>query len=166
MSPRNAAEIALGVAGVWLIVSRSPDLGVSLAYSVIESDGSVPWFVLVHVGLVIMFGLGLVLLRHRIAAWLVPISQPDLSGSVAGLQAAAFSVVGVFLLAQGLAGSLARALGDLFRLPDLSVQPLALPLAQIVVGLAVFLGARSLVNIWQSLRTAGRPNGDGDAGSA
>ncbi len=87
MNPRNAAAIALGVAGVWLVVSRFPELGVSLVYSAMEPDGSIPWFVLVHVGLVIVCGFGLLLLCHRIATWLVPTCQPDLNDSVAGLQA-------------------------------------------------------------------------------
>ncbi len=68
MNPRNAAEIALGVAGVWLIVSRIPDLGVSLAFLPREADGSLPWFVIVHVGLVIVCGIGLLLSRPRIAS--------------------------------------------------------------------------------------------------
>jgi hypothetical protein len=82
------------VAGVWLIVSRLPEFGVSLVAPLWSPDGSVPWFVLVHLGVVIGCGLGLLFLRHRIAAWLVPMPQPDLRASVSGLQAAAFAVVG------------------------------------------------------------------------
>ena len=166
MNPRNAAEIALGVAGVWLIVSRLPELAVSIAFFPSEQDGLLRWLGVVHFGLVVVCGLGLVLLRHRLASWLVPMQQADLTGSATGLQAAAFSVVGLLLLAQGLADSLARLLSHLFRLPETFVWPLALPLAQIAVGLAVFLGARGLVSIWQSLRTAGRPNGDRERGAA
>ena len=166
MNSRNAAEIALGVAGVWLIVSRIPELGVSLVYSALEPDGSVPWFPLVHVGLVIVCGLGLLLLRHRIASWLVPTPQPDFSGSVAGLQAAAFSVVGLFLLAQGLADLLARLTRSIADSGNASLDRLGGPLAQIAVGLALFLGARGLATIWQSLRTAGRQSGDRGAGAA
>ena len=160
MNPRNAAEIALGLAGIWLIVSRLPELGVSLVASIKNPDGSVPWFVLVHLGIMIGCGLGLVFLRHRIAAWLVPMPQPDFKGSVAGLQAAAFSVVGLFLLAQGMAEFLARLTVSGSDAGVSSAERFAGPLAQIVVGLAIFLGTRGLVGIWQSLRTAGLSSRD------
>ena len=166
MNSRNAAEIALGVAGVWLIVSRLPDLGLSLVFSPRQPDGSFSWLLLVSVGFVILCGLGLVLLRHRIASWLVPMPQPDLTVSVAGLQAVAFSVVGVFLLAEGLSGFLAQLTVSVSDVWKSSVEQFAVPLAQAAVGLALFLGARRLATIWQSLRTAGRPSGDRDEGAA
>jgi hypothetical protein len=166
MNPRNAAEIALGVAGVWLIVSRLPELGVSLVASIKNPNGSVPWFVLVHLGVMIGCGLGLVFLRHRIAAWLVPMPEPDLKESVAGLQAAAFSVVGLFLLAQGLAEFLARLTVSASDPGVSSAERFAGPLAQTLVGLALFLGTRGLVGIWQSLRTAGLSSRDRGAGAA
>jgi hypothetical protein len=166
MNPRNAAEVALGVAGVWLIVSRMPELGLSLVFTPRQPDGSFSWIVLLLIGLVILCGLGLVLLRHRIASWLVPMPQPDLSGSVAGIQAVAFSVVGVFLLAHGFAGLLAQLAMLVSDTWGSSVERLATPLAQVAVGLALFLGARRLATIWQSLRTAGRPTGDRDGGAA
>ena len=167
MNPRNAAEVALGVADIWLIVSRLPDLGVSLAFSPAEPDGLLRWLGVVHFSLVVLCGLGLVLLRRRLASWLVPTQQAQLNGSVPGLQAAAFSVVGLLVLVKGLADFAAR-LGyrSLVANWDRSVEQFALPLAQIAVGLSVFLGAKGLVGIWQSLRTAGRPNGDRDRGAA
>ncbi len=166
MNPRNAAELALGVAGVWLIVSRMPDLGLSLVFSPGQPDGSLSWIAIVAVGLVILCGLGLVLLRHRIAAWLVPMPQPDIRSSVAGVQAVAFSVVGVFLLAEGLAGFLAHLAMLVSDALGSSVERFAVPLAQVAVGLALFLGARRLAVIWQSLCTAGPPGGDRDGGGA
>ena len=166
MNPRNAAEIALGVAGVWLIVSRLPEFGVSLVAHLWSPDGSVPWFVLVHLGVVIGCGLGLLFLRHRIAAWLVPMPQPDLRASVSGLQAAAFSVVGLSLLAEGLAELLAQLTLSATELGGSSWGRFAGSLAQIAVGLGLFLGARGLVGVWRSLRTAGLPSEDRDAGAA
>lgn len=163
MNPRNAAEIAIGVAGLWLIVSRIPDLGVSLAFSPREPDGSLPWFVVVHVGLVIVCGIGLLLLRRRIASWLVPESRPDLGGSVAGFQAAAFSVVGVFLLAEGLSDFLAQLTLSAPEGGSWSFDRVARPLAQIAVGLGLFLGARGMATTWQFLRSAGRAAGKRDA---
>ena len=166
MNSRHAAEIALGVAGVWLIVSRTPELGLGLVFSPRQPDGSLSWIAIVAVGLVILCGLGLVLLRHRIAAWLVPMPQPDLGGSAAGVQAVAFSVVGVFLLAHGLAGFLAHLAMLVSDTWGSSVERLAPPLAEIAVGLALFVGSRRLAAVWQSLRTAGPPSGDKDDGAA
>jgi hypothetical protein len=166
MNPRNAAEVALGVAGVWLIVSRLPELGLSLAFSPRHPDGSLSWIGLVSVGLVVGCGLGLVLLRRRIASWLVPMPQPELRGSVAGLQAVAFSVVGVFLLARGLADFLARLTLSASDVWGSSIERFAAPLAEVVVGLALFVGSRRLAVIWQSLRTAGLPSGGKDDGAA
>jgi len=166
MNSRHAAEIALGVAGIWLIVSRTPELGLSLVFSPRQPDGSLSWIAIVAVGLVILCGLGLVLLRQRIAAWLVPMPQADLGGAAAGIQAVAFSVVGVFLLAHGLAGFLAHLAMLISEARNSSVERLAVPLAEIAVGLALFVGSRRLAAVWQSLRTLGLPGGDKGDGAA
>ena len=166
MNSRNAAEIALGVAGVWLIASRLPELGLSLVFTPRQPDGSLSWILILSVGLVVLCGLGLVLLRHRIASWLVPMPQADLKVSAPGLQAAAFSVIGVFLLAQGLTGFLAQLTISVADVWDSSLERFAAPLAQVAIGLALFLGARRLATVWQSLRSAGLPSGDKDGGAA
>ena len=114
---------------------------------------------------VILCGLGLVLLRHRIAAWLVPVPQPELGSSAAGVQAVAFSVVGVFLLAHGLAGFLAHLAMLVSEAWGSSVELLAAPIAEIAVGAAVFVGSRRLAAVWQSLRTAAVPSRDRDDGA-
>jgi hypothetical protein len=166
MNPRSAAEIAFGVAGVWLIVSRIPDFGVSLAFSLAGPDGLLRWLGVVHVGLVAVCGLGLVLLRRRLASWLVPMAQPDLTGPIAGFQAAAFSVIGLLLVARGLSDFLARLAVSVSGAWRPSFEEFVRPLAQIAVGLGLFLGARGFVTIWQSLRVAGRPRGETDDGVA
>jgi hypothetical protein len=89
-----------------------------------------------------------------------PDAQPDLTVSVAGLQAVAFSVVGVFQLAEGLSGLLAQLTVSVSDVWNSSVERFAVPLPQAAVGLTLFLGARRLATIWQSLRSAGRPSGD------
>jgi len=165
MNPRNVAEIALGVAGIWLIASRLPEVGLSLVFTPRDPDGSLSWIGLVSVGLVILCGLGLILLRHRLASWLVPMPQPELTGPLAALQAVAFSIVGVFLLARGLAGFLARLAMSVSGAWGSPVERFALPLAEGAVGLALFLGSRRLANIWQSLRS-GRSNGGVSGGAA
>jgi hypothetical protein len=155
MNPRTAAEIALGVAGVWLIASRIPDIVLTSAFSPVDSGGLLRWLGPLQLAVVAACGVGLILLRRRLAAWLVPGSQPDLTGSIPGLQAAAFSVVGVVLLARGLSELLAQ-LALAASGPGRTVLPaFATPLAQIAVGLAVFFGARGLVAMWRS-RAAGQ----------
>ncbi len=149
MNPRTAAEIALGVAGVWLIASRIPEIVLTLTFSPAESDGILRWIGPIQLAVIAACGLGLILLRRRIAAWLVPGSEPDLTGSVPGLQAAAFSVVGVALLARGLSELLAH-LALAASGPGRRVLPaFATPLAQIAVGLAIFFGARGLLALWR-----------------
>jgi hypothetical protein len=148
MNPRSAAEVAFGVAGIWLMVSRIPGILLSLAPSPAEPVGVVRWFGLLHFGLVAGCGLGLLLLRHRLATWLVPLPQPALSGSVPDIQAAAFSVVGLLMAAHGLAELLARLVMSTSIVERSSFWRLATPLVQLVVGLAVFFGARGVVTIW------------------
>jgi hypothetical protein len=167
MNSRHTAEIALGVAGVWLIASRMPELGLSVVFSLRDHDGSLNWIVAVSFGAVILFGLGLILLRHRIASWLVPIPEQELKGSAADLQAVAFSVMGVFLLVRGLADFLARLSVSLPGVWGSSSERFAAPLAQVAVGLALFVGSRRLAASWRSLRTGGFPSrGKDDDGAA
>jgi hypothetical protein len=163
MNPRSVAEVAFGVAGVWLMVSRIPDFGLNLALWPVGPDGVLHWVGVIHFALVVICGIGLLRFRRALAGWLVPMPEPDAGDSVAGLQAAAFSIVGVVLLAQGLAellGRLAVSLGSPGHIP---LNWLAIAMAQIAVGLLLFLGARGLAQIWRALRRA-RGRVDTDAG--
>jgi hypothetical protein len=164
MNPRSAAAIALGVAGIWLIVSRIPEIALTLVFSPAEPDGILRWLGPIQFGVVAGCGLALVLLRHRLASWLVPTAQPDLTGSAPELQAAAFSVVGLLLLARGFADGVAQLAMSVANAERASFAQLASPLVQIAVGLALFIGARNLVTVWQSLRTAGQSRSGGDGG--
>jgi hypothetical protein len=152
MNSRQAAEIALGVAGIWLIVSRIPDFGTSLALWPFGPDGALHWVGVIHFALVAGSGFGLLLCRRRLAAWLVSPEVSNLDAPVAGLQAAAFSVVGVILLAEGLANLLGRLVMALPSWAGVSFTWLAVALAQVVVGLALFLGAGRLARIGQRSR--------------
>jgi len=152
MNSREAAETALGVAGIWLIVSRIPDFGTSLVLWPVGPDGTLHWIGVIHFVLVAGSGLGLLLFRHRIASWLV--AQPaELSGSTVGVQAAAFSVVGVALLAHGLADLLGRLAMALPSWSGVSLTWLAVAIAQTLVGLGLFYGAGRLAAFWQRRAT-------------
>src|SRR3954465_12626925 len=91
MNPRPAAEVAFGVAGVWLMVSRIPDFGLNLALWPVGPDGVLHWVGVIHFALIVLCGVGLLRFRRALAAWLVPVPEPAVAGPVPGLQAAAFA---------------------------------------------------------------------------
>jgi len=152
MNARSAAEVALGVAGIWLMVNRIPEFGLNLALWPVGPDGVLHWVGVIHFALVAICGVGLLLFRRRLAAWLVPMPDPSVTGPVPGLQAAAFSVVGVVLLGYGLADLLGRLAVSLWSPGRIPLDWLAIGIARIAVGLVLFLGARGLARIWRALR--------------
>jgi hypothetical protein len=160
VNPRSGVETALGVAGIWLMVSRIPEFGTSLALWPVGPDGTLHWVGVIHFTLVVGCGLGLLLLRRSIAARLIPAEQPDLTGSVPGLQAAAFSVIGVVLFARGLADLLGRVVMAVSYSGPISVSWFAPAVAQMIVGVGLFLGARGLVSLWHSVRRTAHRQGD------
>ncbi len=162
MNPRSAAEVAFGVAGIWLVVSRIPDILLTLWFSAGEPAAIGRWVGLIHFGLVAGCGLGLVVLRRWLARWLVPVSEPALAGSIPGLQAAAFSVIGLLFVAHGLADLLGRLAMLLSDPQPVSLPRVAPPLVQLTVGLAIFGGARGLVKVWRAGRAAGLSQADSD----
>jgi hypothetical protein len=170
MNSRKAAEVAFGVVGVWFIVGSIPAfpaLVFSLTSPSADQSGPLRWLGFFQLGLVLLCGVGLVLLRRRLAAWLVPNVEAVLEGSISGLQAAAYSVIAVLSFAHGLRDLVAQVAlagggtgdGETWRL-------YVSPVAQMVVGLALFFGARGLVTIWQALRTMPHDTEPSDRGAA
>ena len=146
MTLRNATETALGLAGVWLMVSRFPDLLVSLVFT--QGQASELLFVLADLGLIAACGLGLLVYRRRLARWLAPEAELEITDPVAVLLAAAISVIGVVLAVSGLSAILAQlvvSVGD-WRWP---LGLYSRSLVKLAIGLALFLGARRLVILWQ-----------------
>ena len=170
MNMRKAAEIAFGVLGVWLIVERIPAipaLVISLSLPSADQSGPLRWLGFVQIGLFLLCGLGLVLLRRRLAAWLVPNVEAVLEGSASGFQAAAYSVIGVLSFARGLRDLIAQlALAGLSSGDADTWRLYVSPVAQMVVGLALFFGARGLVTIWQSLRNMPHEKEPSERGAA
>jgi hypothetical protein len=134
------------------VVSRIPEFGTSVALWPVGPDGTLHWVGVIHFTLVLTCGLGLFLLRRRIAARLAPADPGELTGSVPELQAAGFSVIGVVLLARGLADGLGQLTMALVYSGPISLSWFAPAVAQVIVGLALFLGARGLVRVWHSVR--------------
>ena len=165
MNSRHGAEIALGVAGVWLIASRLPEIVMTVVISLTQRNDGQRWMAMAAVGLTILCAAGLVLLRHRIAAWLVPTPQPVSGGTATGTQAIAFSVLAVFLVARGVTHFLGLAMSR----SDAGVwqiERLATTVVEIAIGVALFVGSRRLAATWESLRTVGLRGGEPrDAGA-
>jgi hypothetical protein len=134
------------------VVSRIPEFGTSLALWPVGPDGALHWVGVIDFTLVLVCGLGLFLLRRRIAARLAPAEPGQLTVSLPELQAAAFAVIGVVLLARGLADGLGQLTMALVYSGPISVSWFAPAVAQTIVGLALFLGARGLVRVWHSIR--------------
>jgi hypothetical protein len=163
VNSRTSAEVAFGVAGIWLIVSRIPDALLTLVAMQSDPNAQLRWLGGIHFGIAILCGLGLIVLRFRLASWLVPRADGELTGSVPGLQAAAFSVVGLLLLSRGFADLLGRLVLAAATTEDRSFWRFALPLVQVTVGLAVFLGAPVLVSLWRAVGSR-RSDGTGERG--
>jgi uncharacterized iron-regulated membrane protein len=143
MTLRNATETALGLAGLWLIVSRVPDLLVSLVFAQDQL-----FLVLADFGLMVACGSGLLVYRRRLAQWLAPADEPDRPDSAAALQTAAIWVIGVLLALSGLSAILSQLVVSVadWRWP-LGIYSRSL--IRLAIGLALFFGARRLVTFWQ-----------------
>ena len=168
MNMRKAAEVAFGVVGVWLIVesiAAIPALVISLTLASEDLTDPLRWLGFVQIGALLLCGLGLLRLRRRLAAWLVPNEEAVLEGSTAGLQAAAYSVIAVLSLAHGVRELIAQLVltgtggADTWRL-------YVSPVTQIVIGLVLFFGARGLVTIWQSSRPMAHEKEPSERGAA
>ena len=167
MNMRKAAEVAFGVVGVWLIVGSIPAFVFTLTFPPADQSGQLRGMVFVQLGLVLLCGLGLVLLRRRLAAWLVPSGDAVLESSTSGLQAAAYSVIAVLSFTRGLRDLIAQLVlgGQALGEAD-AWRQFVPPVAQIVVGLALFFGARRLVLFWQALEPVPHENEPSERGAA
>jgi hypothetical protein len=150
MTLRKATETALGFAGVWLIASRVPDVVVSLVFA--QGQASDVLLMLADLGLITAVGVGLIIYRRRLAQWLAPADELASIDSVAVLQAAAISVIGVLLAVSGLSGILSQLVVSVadWRWP---LGLYTRSLVKLAIGLALFFGARRIVILGQSLAT-------------
>ena len=165
MSSRELAAALLGVLGVLLLGQSISSTLSAIAYQRFESDQLLQrsyWLqiVLIAIFLTWQFTLGatLILARNRIAALLCPPpSQPGASIGVSELQAALFAVLGLGFVI----GSVNSLIYDYSQLSaDQRITELwpdsAEAIAGVVLGIALFLGARVLAGAWSLARQAGR----------
>jgi len=171
MNKREIAVLACKVLGIMTVVSalHSPVNGL---LSVLQTDLSqhpesawVPLIPILH--LLLLFGVGLFLwmCADRLAAEMVRSDETSPTKSVLTgdeIQAIAFSVIGLFLFVQALPRFLYEVvyIGAVYP-PPAEFRPrwlLGGPLLQVIVGIALFFGARGLVGIWKKMRGGGVPS--------
>ena len=171
MNKREIAVLACKVLGIMTVVSalHSPVNGL---LSVLQTDlGQHPeaaWLPLIPIlHLLLLFGVGLFLwmCADRLAAEMVRSDESSPAKSVLTgdeIQAIAFSVIGLFLFVQALPRFLYEVvyIGAVYP-PPAEFRPrwlLGGPLLQVIVGIALFFGARGLVGIWKKMRGGGVPS--------
>src|SRR4051812_43173487 len=107
MNGRTAAEVSLGVAGIYLLASSVPACAAVFA-GVLTNGSAAPfslWVGLTGPAATAVSAIVLLSARGRLAAWLCP--NTDQSGEAIApdaLHAAAISVVGILFFAGGVAG--------------------------------------------------------------
>jgi hypothetical protein len=164
MSSRELAAALLAVMGIFL-------LGQSVSYTLLFISNYPPgsdqpfhrpyWVQIILRAIFFLwqfaFGAALLLLRNRIAALLCPEpAQPGAPISVSDLQAALFAVLGLGFLVK----SLNTLIYDFSQLPqDQGMTALwpdsAESMAGVVLGMALFLGARGAAGAWSLARQSG-----------
>ncbi|HVU00880.1 MAG TPA: hypothetical protein VHE30_03980 [Polyangiaceae bacterium] len=169
MTPRNAAEVALGVAGIYFLAEHVPAAILTLV-STLEEHDQVTWLRWVgfaQVLLMLAAGFSLFWFRAPFAACLTRHMETSDPQTVApGVHAAAVSVLGLFFFVSGVSSLLGVAAVAREQMPfsktGFSATPFIQPGTQTLLGAALFLGTRGIVRVWTTLRTAGRHH-DGDA---
>lgn len=163
MNGRSAAEVGLGVAGIYLLATSAPGYiaAVAAVLSSRSADLSSPWVGVAGLVATSVCAAILVLARRRLAGWICPnTEQPGNAFTLDDLHAAAISVVGIVLLTSGLTGIAHEValVASPFR-PVQSLVNYAEPLVSIVIGLLLFAGARGIVALWHAARR-GEPSHD------
>ncbi len=150
MSQRQLASVLFTVLGVFIIATRIPYIVAGAVYllssNASSERGLAPQFAsLALLLLSVLLGGALVLFRDRWADRLFP-AGPSFGGPE--LQAVGLSVLGCYFVIDGIAG-LVRSV------PFGQLEWAAI--ARVVLGAALFLGARGLSRLWSLARTAGTP---------
>jgi hypothetical protein len=153
MNQRELASVLFAVVGVFIAITRLPELVFYIGFLAESSSptdtpvGTVSQRVMSTIGIVaslaaILLGSGLILLRHRLANRLFEASNQALR--VHDAQAVALSVVGCYIAVQGIS-----RFGWAFRFDWTAA-------IQLVLGVSLFFGASGLSGLWFRLRSAGR----------
>ncbi len=151
MSQRQLASVLFTVLGIFVAVTRLPQIVLQLglwAQSSGASAGPTDAYsaalsitLLISTVMAVLLGIGLVLLRNPLAERLFPVDTPPLAARET--QAVALSVLGCYFVIESM-----RRLVWLGRVDWSAV-------AQLVLGLGLFLGARGVARFWAFARSAG-----------
>jgi hypothetical protein len=154
MNQRQFASVLFAVVGVFIAITRLPELIIHVGLLVQPSPataspfGAVSQHHMSTIGLIaslvaILAGSGLILLRHSLADRLFTAGTQSLNAREA--QAVALSVVGCYFAVQGISRF------------GWAVQFNWTAAIELVLGVALFFGASGLSGLWMLSRSAGRP---------
>lgn len=156
---RSLISALIGLLGVWLILRQVPDYASSL-FIALSGREEIPTDLLslygAHFAVTAVFGIVLILLRGRLARWLVPADSVT-SFQERSLIAIGVAVVGAYFVALG-----AISLGESFAVEQSthSSNPYLFwrGIIAVGVGLSLFVGSVGISRLWAllaGLRRAG-----------
>lgn len=164
----DVAALAVRLMGIYLVIAALPMLGYLLetVASSARTQGDLLAYVLYEAVLIAM-GLLMIIKAATIGSWILPRSTmnahvPPASGSPQELQAVAFSVVSVVLIAFSFPGLVAfvAAYASGTKQPLYS---LIHPSVEFIIGLLLFFEGKRLARYWQGLPLAAPPLADDDS---
>ncbi|WBU39759.1 hypothetical protein [Marinobacter alkaliphilus] len=147
---RSLIGAITGLAGIWLLLRQLPSYASSVFATLSGVEGvSSDLLVIhgIHFAVSAVLGLTLVILRGKLAAWLVPEESTN-SLEVSSFLAIGAAIIGVYFTAQGVI-----TLGEsytVYRIPDTSNPYLFWNgVFSVAVGLALFLGSFGIGRMWE-----------------
>ena len=154
MTQRQLASVLFAVLGAFIAISWLPQIVVAVGLltqpiatttSAGDQSGSDAYAVSLLIGtlITVLLGIFLVIARDRVAERLFADSRDPLAARET--QAVALSVLGCYFVI----GGISRLVGRGLRPIDWSA------VTQLVLGLALFFGARGVARLWAAARTAG-----------
>jgi len=144
MSQRQLASVLFAVLGAFIAITWLPQLVVSIGIlrgGDQAAPGSYAITLLIGAIITIILGIVLVLIRVRLAERLFPADPGPLAAQ--DTQAVALSVLGCYFVVASISRLVGRGRIDWSAV------------AQLVLGVGLFLGARGVARFWAAVRTAG-----------
>lgn len=168
MTLRLVASVAFTILGVWQVL-QSITYGASMYYLGVLPQGVEAHLLLVPLAANAISGIGLLLLRNRLARVLFAAAPIEPPGHPADLQATLLAVAGLVLVALAIPTALAKESDHFLRQrmarqepgwesfdfdasQELAVARIRVA-AQVVVGIGLFFGGPGLAGIWHQLRS-------------
>ncbi len=147
MQTRPLVASLVALMGLWMTLRQLPEV-VSSLFMVFSDQGDIPASVLmihaVHFFSYTLIGVGLILLREKLAGWLVP-HEANMSIGVRALMAVGTALIGIYFIATGVV-----SLGESFAQQYSSANPYLLWRggASLAMGLVLFVGSVGIQRLW------------------